>query len=318
MSVLGRARGWRHRSELALFRHRYDWERTAPPSDRTLIVFYNGMWGRPPRLPPEGLPEGCEVTADRRRMREAAAVVFHIPSLGSLAGVRKFPGQLWVAHSLECPAHYPRLRDQGFMSRFDLTMTYARDADVVMPYYRPDLARLLRTPPREKTGVAALFASGRHDLSGRIAYAAELMRHMEVDSYGRHLRNRKLRPDRGQRSKLDTIAGYRFTLAFENACAVDYVTEKFFDPLTVGSVPVYLGAPNVDDFAPAHHCYIDAADFSGPEALARRLTGLTDEAYEEYLVWKERPLRPSFLELLEEQRTPPLVRLCDRVRELRR
>lgn len=316
VSLLSRVRKAKHRSELALFRRRYDWDRAAPRSEQTLIVFYNGMWGRPPVLPPEGLPEGCEVTADRRRLREAAAVVFHIPSLGSLNGVRKFPGQFWVAQSLECPAHQPRLRDPSFMSRFDLTMTYARDADVVMPYYGPGLEERLRTPPREKTGFATFFASGRHDLSGRVAYAAELMRHMEVHSYGRRLRNKKLRPDRGRESKLDATAGYRFTLAFENASAIDYVTEKFFDPLIMGSVPVYLGAPNVDEFAPADHCYIDASHFSGPEALARHLTGLTAEAYGEYLAWKQRPLRASFLELVEEQRTPPLARLCERVREL--
>ena len=41
------------------------------------------------------------------------------------------------------------------------------------------------------------------------------------------------------------------------------MTEKFFDPLIVGSVPVYLGAPNVAELAPGEHCYIDAAEFPG-------------------------------------------------------
>jgi hypothetical protein len=162
-------------------------------------------------------------------MRETDAVVFHIPSLGALTRVRKFPGQLWIAHSMECEAHYPRLRDPRFLNRFDLTMSYHRHADVVMPYYQPNLECLLKAPPRPKSRqhLCAMFVSGRHDRSGRIAYASELSRYMNVHSYGRKLRNRRLRPDHGRPSKLETIASYKFTLAFENAIAPDYVTEKF-------------------------------------------------------------------------------------------
>ena len=42
------------------------------------------------------------------------------------------------------------------------------------------------------------------------------------------------------------------------------MTEKFYDPLLTGSVPVYLGAPNVAEHAPAAQCYIDVRDFAGP------------------------------------------------------
>jgi Glycosyltransferase family 10 (fucosyltransferase) C-term/Fucosyltransferase, N-terminal len=319
LSLWVRAQKAKGLGELALFRWLYDWERTAPSGDRPLILFFNDMWGRAPALPFSGIPEDCEITTNRRRMREADAVVFHIPSLGALTRVRKFPGQLWVALSLECEAHYPRLRDPGFMDRFDLTMTYQRNADVAWPYYRPDLERSLRTPPRPKSGdkLSALFMSGRHDLSGRNAYASELMHHLDVHSYGRRLRNRRLRPDHGRQSKMDTIAGYKFTLAFENAIAPDYVTEKFFDPLIAGSVPVYLGAPNIEEFAPADRCYIDVADFDGPRAVADHLLSLAedDAAYRRYLAWKQQPLRQGFLELLAEQRIDPLVRLCQKVRE---
>src|SRR5204863_10198514 len=103
---------------------------------------------------------------------------------------------------------------------------------------------MLRTPPRPKRELAALFMSATRETSGRTAYAAELMRHMEVHSYGSLLRNRRLRDDRGGATKLETIASYRFTLAFENALEEDYVTEKLYDPLVAGSVPVYLGAPD--------------------------------------------------------------------------
>lgn len=317
MNLELRAKRYLHLARIALFRRTYDWEGEPLRGDGRLILFFNGEWGRPPDLPPDGLPAGCEVTTDRRRMREAAAVVFHIPSLGSLSRVKKFPGQLWVAHSRECDVHYPRLRDPAFMEMFDLTVTHERGADVVCPYYGPELEEALVRAPRPKTPerLAALFLSGRHDRSGRGELAAELMRHMELHSYGRCLRNRRLRPDRGRSTKLETIARYKFTLAFENAHAPDYVTEKFFDPLVGGSVPVYLGAPNVDEFAPGEHCYVDASDFSEPAELARHLRALgeDDEAYERLHAWRRQPLRPEFLRLLDDQRTHWIVRLFDRL-----
>jgi hypothetical protein len=45
------------------------------------------------------------------------------------------------------------------------------------------------------------------------------------------------------------------------------VTENFFKPLVAGSVPVYLGAPNIRELATAEHCFIDTADFEGPAEL---------------------------------------------------
>lgn len=288
---------------------------------RPLILYYNPSWtGRSA----ETCPEDFELSADRRRLREASAVVVHVPSLGpgplSDALPPRSPGQVWVAHSLESEVNYPRLADPCFMARFDLTMTYRRDADVWCPYLGPDLAAPLLDPPRPKTesATAVYFCRNPHDRSGRTRYAFELMKRLRVDSYGTVLLTRVLSgPDRGRDSKLETIARYHFTLAFENSVAADYVTEKFFDPLGAGSVPVYLGAPNVADFAPGRRCFVDTRDFAGPAALAEHLLALVRDppAYEAYLEWKREPLRPAFLELLTAAREPALARLCARLRE---
>lgn len=67
---------------------------------------------------------------------------------------------------------------------------------------------------------------------------------------------------------MDLYSTYKFVIAFENAIAPDYVTEKFFDPLLAGSLPIYRGAPNIKDFAPGENCFIHAKDFESPQALA--------------------------------------------------
>jgi hypothetical protein len=81
--------------------------------DRKIILFYNPMWHDPLVYPENELPEGYVITMERRFMDEAAAVVFHLPTLPPAmftgGGVEKKRGQVWVAWYVECEAHYHTL-----------------------------------------------------------------------------------------------------------------------------------------------------------------------------------------------------------------
>jgi len=294
-----------------------------------LILFYDQQWGQPLDLGIE--IEETEFSIDRSRYSEADAVVFHLPEWpfrGGLSGTtnkapEKRPQQLWIGWSMECEEHYPFMKDPGFMSAFDLTMTYRRNSDIPLNYVDPfgDAAGMIEqlrrpAPCHRQSPLLASFISSPYDRSGRRAYLQELARYLAIDSYGAFMQNRKVDPDFGRLTKLATIAGYKFTIAFENACAEDYVTEKLFDPLLVGSVPIYLGAPNVEDFAPGDRCIINAIDFATPRALAEHLIALSQDdcAYLSYFEWKENPFRRSFEELLGIHQTSWLIRLVDRIK----
>jgi len=56
------------------------------------------------------------------------------------------------------------------------------------------------------------------------------------------------------------MANFRFALCFENCTFPGYVTEKIFDCLLAGCVPVYFGAPDITDFCPKE-CFVDFRDF---------------------------------------------------------
>jgi hypothetical protein len=263
----------------------------------------------------------CDFTSDRQRLAEATAVVFDIPTLRGLPLPPKHAGQQWVAWSLESEVNYPELADPGFMRQFEITMTYRRNATVWCPYFGgPAAEAAFLMPPRPKTESSPIvyFRSSPVDRCGRTAYAAALMRRVKVDSYGRVLHNRDLPgPDNGSQTMMRVIARYKFVLGLENSIAEDYVSEKLFCALISGSVPVYRGAPNVAAFAPADHCFIDAADFAGPVELAAYLNWLNehDEAYQGYLAWKETGLSPQFRSLVKSVRDQPLCRLCRRLRQ---
>ena len=232
----------------------------------------------------------CLISDNRADFTRADAVIFPTPILGDwLPPERSFPEQLWVQWSQESAVHYPQLLDDEFNSRFDLRMTYRLDSDVPIPYVAPDMFDALAplTPlDRRNPVMVSAWTSSRWDRCGRDPYLLGLMNVLAVHSYGAIGHNCDLVDDTGPASKLAAISLYRFTLALENSMAPDYVTEKFFQPLMVGSVPIYRGAPNVAQFAPAPHSYIDATDFSGPAALAEFLSEMTDAEYLSYHSWR--------------------------------
>lgn len=283
-----------------------------------VVYVHTTQWGKVPGGLRQVLPEGWALTTDRRERDRATAVVCHIPTLLRPPGRRR-AAQRWVAWSAESAVNYPQLSDAAYMSRFDVTMTYRMDSDVPVSYLfendtRVPTAEFLRpVPTKSPDRVAAVLISSRIDGSRRLSYLKELMRHLDLHSYGKVLNNRAMPgPDRGPASKLALLSGYRFNLAFENSSCTDYVTEKLYDPLRAGCVPVYLGAPNVSSFVPGERCFIDARDYESPQALAGHLRRLADddEAYAAHFAWKARPLLPGFLRLAAGCSEPLGARLC--------
>ena len=44
---------------------------------------------------------------------------------------------------------------------------------------------------------------------------------------------------------INLVSKYKFAISMENGICKDYITEKFWRPLAVGTVPITLGAPNI-------------------------------------------------------------------------
>lgn len=268
----------------------------------------------------------CEFTHSRSRARQADAVIFHLPTLKvtDMDRAVKYPGQRWVAWSLEHELIVPLMTSSQFMSHFDLTIGFDRSADIWMPYVPRSLDELSAEPVSGDPGLAPAVAmvSNPKDFCGRASFLAELMEHLEVDSFGAVHPNGELPGGSGRNqpnwraSKRALIGRYRFTIAFENAIRPDYVTEKFFDPLAVGSVPVYMGAPNIDDFAPAPDCYVDAREFATPRDLANHVTQVVadDELYWKYHEWRSLGASEAFAAMVDSAAGDPMLRLVELLR----
>lgn len=207
--------------------------------------------------------------------------------------------QTWGALNYETAQQFSILSHERHAALYDVRIGWERTAHFGISMNCPfPTNRTERDPPPPKRPdrLVAYFAS-RCFAQERDAYAAELMRHIPVDSYGQCLNNRRLLADEERRwprnwgAKIEALSTYYFTLAFENAEYEHWVTEKMPQAVFAGTVPVYWGAPDVHLFAPGPRAVIRTADFASPRHLAAYLHYLVQNqtAYAEYFEWKQAP-----------------------------
>lgn len=280
----------------------------------TIHHLYNRTYFRNKPAPPLNIP-GFTETFGPQELPLADCLVIHVPSIvlthraDELHNLRKIVPrqQVWVAQSYESAVNYPAMDDPGFMALFNLEMSYRQTADIWTPYIpRQLLKQSLQSTIPVRRRLCCAFVSSPINESGRQAYMRDLMRSLTVHSYGKFMRNKRVLFDHGTSTKLRILKKYRFALAFENAIETDYVTEKFFEPLMTGAIPVYLGAPNIEQFAPGENCFVNANDFTSPVALA---SFLRDANPSDFHQWRTQPLRAEFRNLTKRFETAKQLEL---------
>lgn len=95
----------------------------------------------------------------------------------------------------------------------------------------------------EKTKLVSCVVSGLQMSQGhslRLEIAKQLAETGEVDMYGKAFNYIP--------RKVDALKDYMFSFAMENDCYQSYFTEKLHDCLLTGTIPIYLGAPDIGDF----------------------------------------------------------------------
>jgi len=124
--------------------------------------------------------------------------------------------------------------------------------------------------------IGRLHPLGAIDLYGR-GWDRWWTRQAATPAYWRHLHTIRTNYRGTVASKMDTLSQYRFSLCFENMPMLGYVTEKIFDCLYAGTVPIYLGAPDIADLIPPE-AYIDMRDFGsdGYEAMWAHVSAMSD------------------------------------------
>ncbi len=94
--------------------------------------------------------------------------------------------------------------------------------------------------------------------------------------------------------KNPTLRQYKFSLCYENMSGVSgFVTEKLFDVMKAGSIPIYLGAQDITDLVP-ESCYIDRRKFRSIGNLNSHLHSFNSEDYNYMLMAQEKFVKSHF------------------------
>lgn len=211
----------------------------------------------------------------------------------------------WALFHEESPKNNYKLFHPPTITLFNHTATFSRHSHLPLTsQYLENLKTLTslehfvavrkKNALRKKLAPVVYVQSDCDPPSDRDTYIQELMKYIAVDSYGECLHNRDLPTEVNNPSFMDhsqfyhILAQYKFILAFENAVCEDYITEKLWRPLKLGSVPIYYGAPNVENWLPSNKSAIIVTRFSHPRELARYIKQLdkNDSLYMEFLDWK--------------------------------
>ena len=288
-------------------------------SAKKKMLIYNTEWGKCLTIKIKDVPDDWIITTDRRYLKQADAVVFHLPDLFREMefDIEKKQGQIWIAWHLEPKKNYPWFRDPEIADVFDLWMSHHRNTDVLHPcYIFMDNDMLFKNQDvRNIQNKCCLFDSEDMYFGSRKRYLKKLMKHTK-NTINSNFEN-YMRPLIDNENRKEFFRNHKFVISFENAIEKDYVTGKFFEPLIAGSVPVYLGAHNIYDYAPGDNCFVDVRKYDSPQSLALFINSCyeNEQLYSQFFEWKKRPLRSSFLQKVEMQKEHPFVRLCRKVNE---
>ncbi|KAK7139601.1 hypothetical protein R3I93_016670 [Phoxinus phoxinus] len=254
---------------------------------------------------------GCHLTADKSQFNRAHGVFFHHGDInGDLSNMPKLPRppfQKWVWINMESPSNSGQRSNLNNL--FNLTATYRQDSDIMVPYGRMSVEsggkKHEKIPHKNK--LVCWIVSNWNSNYERSKYYAELKEHISIETYGNHF-NRRI----SDQHYSDVVSSCKFYLSFENSIHKDYITEKLYNPLSLGTVPVVLGPPrkNYEEFIPGS-AFIHVHDFNSPKELAEHLKLLdqNDDLYRQYFTWREHLVESRSFFGLEHA-----CRACDHIR----
>uniref|UniRef100_A0A7I4Y314 Fucosyltransferase n=1 Tax=Haemonchus contortus TaxID=6289 RepID=A0A7I4Y314_HAECO len=251
----------------------------------------------------KGFSDRCIATYNKSLIGAADAVVFHAADIadGPLPDAKdRRPNQRYVFLSMEAP------HNSGFhavpLNFFNWTATYLLSSDVVFKYgvyFLP--AKVAEEKgfkftdfhvdysfPKKKSGILG-FISNCNTSSKRELALRELSKYMNVTIGGKCASNREnvnLCPSGQDCTSL--YSDYPFYLAVENSVCKDYVSEKYWERLSVPSIPIVMRRKVFESLAIPPHSFIAMDDYASPKEMAADLIRLESDrkAYAEYFAWR--------------------------------
>ncbi|XP_030296145.1 alpha-(1,3)-fucosyltransferase 9-like [Sparus aurata] len=232
----------------------------------------------------------CHLTDNKALYDKAHGVLFHHREIhGNLENLPKEPSpwfQKWVWLNMESPANSGPIPEITHL--FNLTSTYRLDSNVPVPYGHLEPVtsedESFKIPAKDK--LVCWIVSNWKSHFRRVQFYNELKKHVHIHTYGKAFGS-----DISDQDYSKIVPTCKFYLSFENSVYKDYITEKLYSPMKLGTVPIVLGTSrqNYEEHIPGDS-FIHVDDFSTPKKLADRLLYLdkNNSEYTAYFNWTKK------------------------------
>ncbi|KAG0339155.1 4-alpha-L-fucosyltransferase [Podila minutissima] len=226
----------------------------------------------------------------------------HAPYFDTLTMPPRLADQKWVFwFGGESIGSYPFVATPFYQNQFDLTMgAPPRTMDIPIPLYEitKDFAlQLANTEPsfpfeRKPENYVGIMVSNCDPKNNRNELIHALIDKAGAHSFGSCIHTTEM-PEEFRitptnwgdwvNNKLKMLGGYPFVFAGENSSCMGYVTEKIYNALQAGAIPIYLGAVDIADFVP-EGSYVDVSKFKDFDALVDYIKTVDRS---QFYKWKE-------------------------------
>jgi len=250
---------WHNRFPRCRFESKYD---AASPTDVAIVMAGSQVWDKPLRTDLDNLTQ---------HRRPEIMGVYYTEAHADRSG-KAYEFRVALAKGAEVKLHV----SCEAMERLTRLSSYGKER-AERSFHRPN-------------GTAGFISNCVSPF--RNSFIQELMNHTRIDQYGGCFNNvqtpgwaRKVSRAWGV-GKVKMLDRYKIALAVENQAVDSYVSEKVYQALEAGAIPIYYGARDVSEFVP-RGSYIDARDFKSTKRLAEYIEALKldRERFGTYFEW---------------------------------
>jgi hypothetical protein len=111
--------------------------------------------------------------------------------------------------------------------------------------------------------------------------------------------------------KVCLLEDYKFHFAFENIEEPYYITEKSGDALRAGTIPIYSGAPNIENYLPKNS-FLKLSDFKSVDALVAEMKriGSNEKIWNSFQAWRNDKTDPFWKRIVSHSMPEWPCNLC--------
>eukprot|EP01080_Neovahlkampfia_damariscottae_P005498 gene5498-9315_t len=204
---------------------------------------------------------------------------------------------------------------------FDFYMNTKLSSNITVGFLSSNFDFMKIPQLKTKNALASAFISNcwYRDETKRIEILKKLKElGVSIDSYGEcenNIKEDKKALKTKDMRRLDIIQHYKFYLAFENFAKQDFVSEKFFESLMMGTIPVFVGTESISKFAPSEKSFLYIKDLNDTNRIASEMIRLSNDTveYEKFLEWKKKGVSDEFKATVHDSTVNPFCKLCYKI-----